>query len=60
MTSEREVLRCDDCPMKLDWEYGSIICGATTEDLPCEFGEPPPSWCPLRQGPITIRLKEGA
>lgn len=45
------------------------MCHGDRDDAECCHGEhygesvdwfePPPHWCPMRQGPVTIRIAEG-
>lgn len=45
---------CGDCPM---WDTSWDACQAKN-NTETNSNEEAPDWCPLRQGPITIRLKE--
>ena len=53
---------CADCPSQyyeVHRDYDELVCGLAEGrclEYPAE-ANPPPDWCPLRQGPVTIRLK---
>lgn len=50
----REVSCCQKCPMESGSRVGEY-CNADTKRGWTTRGEIP-EWCPLRQGPITVRL----
>ncbi len=60
-----EVTGCADCPLREVYDGYGPQCHVAPRDadgeLPegpgGEVGEGSPDWCPLRKGPITIRLK---
>lgn len=64
MENERVVTKCGDCPASSEespsrpWAW----CALEERRLPgyalTEHEVEPPRWCPLRQGPITIRLAQ--
>lgn len=60
-----EVAGCDDCPFAKSDKYGDYYCGhpSSEDESYIEFSYPEidtilvtPSWCPLKQSPITIKL----
>jgi hypothetical protein len=59
------VTECEDlrCPFFYAGHMGGQHCQAVIPkahffgDLPDDKSERPPAWCPLKQTPITIRLK---
>ncbi len=62
--TETVVETCADCPfmhsVDAEWceNYGCNHPQGELEMLVPGYGEgPPPDWCPLREGPVTIRLK---
>lgn len=45
------VTRCDHCPAESQSD-----CGLVGDSI--DFDEDtPPDWCPLREGPVTLRLR---
>jgi hypothetical protein len=37
-------------------EFYPSYCNAANAEAP-RSGSPPPEWCPLRRGPVTVKLK---
>ena len=59
--SECEVRTCDDCPFMWshedsDGERWYFACTLGERFMHVDIDAPPPSWCPLRLGPVTLRL----
>ncbi len=57
-----EVDECLGCPfLSVDRDDGSHcahpVLGDDRKELVGDLLNPPPDWCPLRLGPITVRLK---
>jgi hypothetical protein len=63
--SKVTVAECEDlrCPFFYASHMGGQFCTAAQPtahfngDLPYDKEQRPPIWCPLKQGPITIRFK---
>jgi len=54
--SEYEVRTCIKCPAKAS-DYERDRCNLAARDIdPGDSFTPPPDWCPLRLGPVTLRL----
>ncbi len=54
-----EVEKCQDCPLayvEVTWSDDWFMCTAV-HDLERTPSGPPPNWCPLRRGAVTVRLK---
>ena len=63
---------CEYCPLCIVWHDNSTSCGGTGDDVRAihesdlQCGWPKvqtllkPLWCPLRSGPVTVELEEGA
>ncbi len=57
--NETVVETCADCPAQYYepyHEYDVLVCGLA-QGRALAYADPTPDWCPLRQGPVTIRLK---
>ena len=57
MNVKREIVvtRCEDCPFMC--YPGEQYCGVTQRPIEGDFNQDHPD-CPLRQGPITVRLSK--
>lgn len=57
------VTGCDDCPLLSDhWcthPGPGVVAAEWVTPLGGEREAPPPGWCPLRKGPLTIALEGG-
>lgn len=55
-SKEKLVAGCDSCPFwRSHFGFGHMICKITDKKIECEY--PIPNWCPLKSGPISVRLK---
>ena len=56
-----EVESCEKCPTKYADEWGNF-CSLVSPDREITYppyigDDPPPTWCPLREAPVMLRLK---
>lgn len=55
------VKRCLDCPCSYDSSCAHPFRTSEETDIsPYEYDGPPPEWCPLRKGPLTVQLAPSA
>lgn len=62
----KEVIEdCSECPIRQHDYHGAARCflawdkGITTHSRRTMIQPPPPAWCPLRSGPVTVSLRTG-
>jgi hypothetical protein len=55
----REVTGCGDCPA-VNYSTGSVYCKGVLPTRPIwrDVPKSPPTWCPLRKGPVMLWLRE--
>jgi hypothetical protein len=61
-SEEQVVTGCEDCPAQSARAFCRLAenRASSPEEMRAMWAkEPPPDWCPLRSGPMVLRLEEG-